>query len=56
MKKATFPTMGHYTESFAMMIKDLGFEPIIPPKTNQETVNIRVIMLLELLETGVRNA
>lgn len=42
MKKATFPAMGHYTEAFAWLIEQLGFEPVIPPKTTQETIKLGV--------------
>lgn len=42
MRKATFPRMGHYTEAFAYLAEQLGFEPVIPPITNQETIKLGV--------------
>ncbi len=42
MKKATFPRMGHYTEAFETLTRELGYEPITPPKTTQETIKLGV--------------
>lgn len=42
MKKATFPIMGHYTEAFEVLASELGYEPITPPKTTQETIKLGV--------------
>ncbi|MEW6200955.1 MAG: hypothetical protein AB1546_03205, partial [bacterium] len=42
MKKATFPRMGHYTEAFEMLADELGFEPVTPPPTTQETIKLGV--------------
>ena len=42
LKKATFPRMGYYTEIFEFLATELGFEPLIPPKTTQETIKLGV--------------
>jgi predicted nucleotide-binding protein (sugar kinase/HSP70/actin superfamily) len=42
MHKATFPIMGPYTEAFVYLIEHLGFEPVVPPKTTQETIKLGV--------------
>ncbi len=41
-KKATFPRMGYYTEAFEVLISGLGYEPLTPPKTSQQTIKLGV--------------
>lgn len=42
MRKATFPTMGAYTECFKYLVERLGCEPIVPPPITQETIKLGV--------------
>lgn len=42
MKKATYPRIGHYTEVFEYLARELGFEPHTPPKITQETIKLGV--------------
>jgi len=41
-KKITFPAMGHYTEAFTFLVKELGFDPIVPEPITQETIKLGV--------------
>lgn len=41
-KRMTFPAMGHYTEAFIFLVKELGYEPVIPPPITQETIKLGV--------------
>lgn len=45
MRKATFPRMGPYTEAFKYLASQLGFEPIVPNRIDQNTI-----------KEGVRNS
>ncbi|EKD55961.1 MAG: hypothetical protein ACD_58C00326G0002 [uncultured bacterium] len=42
MHKMTFPAMGHYTEAFEFFASELGYKPIVPPKTTHETIKLGV--------------
>lgn len=39
---ATYPRIGHYTEVFEYLATELGFEPLTPPKTTQQTIKLGV--------------